>query len=282
MGPSPFLWFMHANQRLLDQISKSLWVPVFACWFVNENRVLRSRMTLVYCSKPSSVVLCLKKKDFSFRITSLYGSQTSPVDLWMQKSVNRSRLTLVYCSQPQSVVLSTQNSDFCVRINSLYGSQPSFVAFACITTWLASESLVSMGPRPHMSFCAIKTMWLASELLVSMCPRLHLCLLYANSDFRSRITSLYGSQISPIVFFIRNSAFSTELQVSICPSPHLWFCAFATATLWPELIVSMGPRTHLSFCACKTAWLAPGILVSIGPRPHLSFCACKTTWLASE
>ena len=154
MGLSPHLWFLHANQRLLDQISKSLWVPVFACWFVNENRVLRSRMTLVYCSEPSSVVLCIQNSDFSIRITSLYGSQISPVDLWMQNRVNRSRMTLVYWSQPQSVVLSTQNSDFSVRINSLYGTQPSFVDFACKTTRLASELLVSMGPRPHLTFCA--------------------------------------------------------------------------------------------------------------------------------
>ena len=66
------------------------------------------------------------------------------------------------------------------------------------------------------------------------------------------------------------------------PSPHLWFCAFTTATLWPELIVSIGPRPHLSFCACITARLAPEILVSKGPWPQLSFCAFKITWLASE
>ena len=148
--PRPHLWFLHANQRLLDQIYNSLWVPVFASWFVNENRVFRSRMTLVYCSQPSSVVLCIQKSDFSIRITSLYGSQTSPVDLWMQNSVNRSRMTLVYWSQPQSVVLCTQNSDFSVRINSLYGCQPSFVAFSCKTTWLASELLDSIVPSPHL------------------------------------------------------------------------------------------------------------------------------------
>ena len=66
------------------------------------------------------------------------------------------------------------------------------------------------------------------------------------------------------------------------PSPSLWFCAFTTATLWPELLVSIGPRPLPSFCACKKAWLAPEKLVSMGPIPHLSFCASKTTWLASE
>ena len=104
-----------------------------------------------------------------------------------------------------------------------------------------------------------------------------------NSDFRTRITRLYRSQTSPMFFFaFKTALFAPELQVSMCPSPHLWFCTLTTATLWPELIVSMGPRTHLSFCACKTAWLAPEILVFIGLRPHLSFCACKPTWLSSE
>ena len=34
-------------------------------------------MTLLYCSQPSSVVLCIQIWDFSIRITSLYGSQPS-------------------------------------------------------------------------------------------------------------------------------------------------------------------------------------------------------------
>ena len=35
MGRNHHLWFLHAKQRLLDQNYKSLWVPDFACWFVN-------------------------------------------------------------------------------------------------------------------------------------------------------------------------------------------------------------------------------------------------------
>ena len=128
-------------------------------------------MTIVQWSQPSSEVLCIQNNDLSIRITSRCGSQTSPVDLWMQNRVLRSRRTLVYWTQPSSVVLCIQNSD------------------------LTAELLVSMGP-----------------------------------------------------------------------SPHLWFCAFTTATLWQELIVSMGHWLHLSFCTCKTAWLVSEILISIGPR----------------
>ena len=103
-----------------------------------------------------------------------------------------------------------------------------------------------------------------------------------NSDFSIRITSLYGCQPSFVAFAWKTATLGQELQVSMCPSPHLWFCAITTATLWPELIVSMGPRPHLSFSACKPAWLAAELPVSMGPWPHMSFCAWKTTWLASE
>ena len=62
-----------------------------------------------------------------------------------------------------------------------------------------------------------------------------------------RITSLYGSQPSFVVFECK------------------------TATFGPDLQVSMGPRTDLQFCACKTAYLASELLVSMSPSPHLWF-----------
>ena len=34
MGPNRHRWFLHAKQRLLDQIYKSLWVPDITCRFV--------------------------------------------------------------------------------------------------------------------------------------------------------------------------------------------------------------------------------------------------------
>ena len=126
MGPSPHLWFLHA------------------------------------------------KSDFWIRITSLYGSQTSSVDLRMQNIVLRSRMTLVYWSLPSSGVLCIQNSDFSIRITSLYVSQPSFVAFA------------------------FKRATLEPKLLVSMCPSPPLWLLHAKRSFWIRITLLYESQTTPV------------------------------------------------------------------------------------
>ena len=114
-----------------------------------------------------------------------------------------------------------------------------------------------------------------------------------NSEFRTRITSLYGSRPSSVVFTCKTATLGSELEVSMGPRPHLcFFCiqnsdfstkiaslygsqpssvvlCITTATLWPELIVSIGPRLHLSCCACKTTWLAPELLVSMGPSAHL-------------
>ena len=38
MGPSPHLWFFQANQRLLDQNYKFLWVPELTCHFVRTKQ----------------------------------------------------------------------------------------------------------------------------------------------------------------------------------------------------------------------------------------------------
>ena len=127
-----------------------------------------------------------------------------------------------------------------------------------------------------------------------------------NSDFSTRIASLYGSQPSTSGFACKRATFGSERQVfmgprlrllicewktacldqgwrwSIGPSLHLLFRAFKTATLAPELQVSMGACPHLWFCAFTTATLWPEVIVSMGPRPYLSFCAWKTAWLASE
>ena len=97
-----------------------------------------------------------------------------------------------------------------------------------------------------------------------------------NNDFRTRITSLYGSQTSPMVFCIQNGVFSTRISNLYGSQPSsVVFFAFTTASLWPELIVSMGPRPDLSLCACKTTWLTSELLVSMGPSLHLWFLHAK-------
>ena len=157
-------------------------------------------MTLVYWLQPSSVVLafktaplaqglpvskgpspscvyCIQNSDISIRIKSLYGSQTSPVDLWMQNSVLRSRMTLVYWSQPSFVVWCIQNRHFSIRITSLYGSQTSPVDLWMQNSVLRSRMTFVYWPQPSSGVLCIES-----------------------SDFSIRITSLYGSQHSFVAF----------------------------------------------------------------------------------
>ena len=75
-----------------------------------------------------------------------------------------------------------------------------------------------MGPIPRLCFFCIQ-----------------------NSAFSTRIASLYGSQHSFVGFACKTVTLEPELQVSMGPSPRLWFCAFTTATLEPELLVYMSP-----------------------------------------
>ena len=165
------------------------------------------------------------------------------------------------------------------RITSLYASQHASVVFACKTAPFGTELHVSVWTRPHLSFCACKTARLAPEWLVSMGPsRFYM----QNSDFWSRITTLYGSQTTPVFFWMQNSVNSiriTSLYGSL-PSSEVFGCK--TATFWPELQVSMGPKSHLSFCAWKTAWFALVWLVYMGSTPHQCFFSCKTATLGPD
>ena len=53
-------------------------------------------------------------------------------------------------------------------------------------------------------------------------PLLRFCM--KNNHFRTKISSLIGSKTSPMFFFaFKTATLAPELQVSMGPSPHLWF-----------------------------------------------------------
>ena len=72
-----------------------------------------------------------------------------------------------------------------------------------------------------------------------------------NSDFKIRITSLYGFQPSFVAFACKTAPLGPELQVSMSPRPHLWFFTFKTANLAPKLQVSLGSRPPCRFVHAK-------------------------------
>ena len=152
-----------------------------------------------------------------------------------------------------------------------------------------------MSPRRNLSFCACKTAWFAPECQVYMGSSPHLCFFFMqNSDFMTRLTSLYGSQTSSVILSKHNSVISTRIKrlYGFQPSPVVlcmqnidfitWITSFSSEvfackpeTFGPKLHVSMGLRTHLWFSTCKTACLASEILVSMGPSPQLWFLHAK-------
>ena len=123
-----------------------------------------------------------------------------------------------------------------------------------------------------------------------------------NSNFMTRLTSLYWSQTSsavfsthysvlstrtkrlywfqtsPLVLCIQNSDFRTRnISFFWSKTPPVDFSC-KTATSGSEKQVSMLPTNDLSFCACTRACLASALLVSMGPSPHLWFLHSKE-WL---
>ena len=115
MSPISHVWFLDAKQRLLDRNNKSLWFPDITCRCVHENRVIRTR------------------------ISSLYVSQTSSVVLSTHNCVLNTKIKRLYWFQPSPVVLCMQNSDFRTRIKSLCGSKTQPVVFACKTAYSGPE-----------------------------------------------------------------------------------------------------------------------------------------------
>ena len=103
-----------------------------------------------------------------------------------------------------------------------------------------------------------------------------------NSVISIRITSLYESHPSSVVFTFKTAHYGPELLVSMGPRPYLSFCACKTATLGPDLQVCMGPRPHLRFWALITGCLAQEQKDYNGSRPQLWFCTCKTATLGLE
>ena len=73
-----------------------------------------------------------------------------------------------------------------------------------------------------------------------------------SSDFRTRLTSVYGSQTSSMVLSTPNSVLSTRIkrQYGFQPSPVVLF--MQTATLALEILVSIVSSSHLWFLHTKS------------------------------
>ena len=115
-----------------------------------------TRISSLYGTQTSSVDLSTHNCELNTRIKRLDWFQPSHVALCIQNSAFWTRVTSPYGSQTWPVFLCMYNSGLNIRITSLYGSQPPSVVFDFKTAWLASESQVSMGPSPHVWFLDAK------------------------------------------------------------------------------------------------------------------------------
>ena len=138
------------------------------------NSAFWTRITSLYGSHTSPIVLCMQNSVICTRMICLYGLQTSSVVLGSHNSVLSTRIKRLYCLQPSPVVLWMQNRGFRTRITSLGRSKTPPVVFACKTATSGPEEQISMGPRHDLPFCACTTACLASEILVSIDSRPHL------------------------------------------------------------------------------------------------------------
>ena len=158
------------------------------------------------------------------RITSFYGSQTSPVLLCMHNSVICTKMTSSYGFQPSSVVLCMQNSDFRTSITSL-------------CRWI----------DPTCGFCMqISDFW---TRITSLCgsPTSPVIFCMQNSMPSIRNTSLHVSQPSCVVFGSKTATYGSEKEVSMGPRHDLSLCECKSASLASDLLVSMCPNPHLCF-----------------------------------
>ena len=97
-----------------------------------------------------------------------------------------------------------------------------------------------------------------------MVPRHHLWILTAKQRLLDQHTSLYRYQTSPVILCMQNSVISTRITSLYGSLPSTVVFACKTVTFGPELQVSVGPRHDLSFCGCTTACLESEIVVSMG------------------
>ena len=145
----------------------------------------------------------------------------------------------------------------------------------CKIAWLAPELLVSMGPRPYLSFCACKTAWLAPEDKSPWVPHLTSRFVHAKQRVSIRITSVYVSQPSFVFFACKTATLGQELQVSMGPRPHLCFFCNQNSDFSTRIASLYGSQPSPVVFARKTALFGTELQVSMDPSPHLWFFHAK-------
>ena len=143
----------------------------------------------------------------------------------MQNSDFWSRITSLYVSLTSPVVLCMRNSVISIGITLLYGSQSSSVVFGCKTTslWVPALTCGFVHLKQRLLDGNNKSLWvpvITCRFVYAKQRELHqndksvwvpalICVFLSiqNSDFRTRLTSLYLSQPSSVVFASKTATF---------------------------------------------------------------------------
>ena len=116
MGPRPHSWISACKTACLaSELLVSILVPALICGF------------------------CMRNSDFLTRITNLYGSHRSLVVLCKQYIVISNRFTCLYRSQPLTVAFAGKTANFGPEQQVSMGPRHPLALCACKTAWLASE-----------------------------------------------------------------------------------------------------------------------------------------------
>ena len=173
------------------------------------------------------------------------------------------------------------------------------MAFACKSAPFGAELQVSIGPRPHLSFCAwktacfhqndksiwvpalifffffssFKTVTLGPDWQVSIGPSPHLRNLDSKQRLFTGITSLYGSQTWPVILCIQNSVISIRITSLYGPKPLSVAFACKPVPFGAELQVSIGPQTSPVVWCLKNPviFTRTTSLYGFQPSPFISF-----------
>ena len=151
----------------------------------------------------------------------------------MQNGVLTTRIASLYWSQPSSVIFACKTETLGTALQVCVGPRPHLWICAFTTAYLLPDILVSMGPRPHLWIFANNTACLVPKLQALWVPELtcgfvhakqraehqnyksqrepaHMCCFCIQKwDFRTRITSLYGSKTSSVDLCKQNCFLST-------------------------------------------------------------------------
>ena len=149
----------------------------------------------------------MQKSDFRTRIACLCGAQTTPGVLCIQNSLISTRITILYGPSRHQWFLNAKQLLLDQNFKSLR---------VLDLTWRFVHAKQRLWTRITSLYCfKLSSVFLCIE----------------NSDFRTKIACLYGSQTSPVILLMQNRVPSISPYWSC---PHLWFLHAKQRLLGPN------------------------------------------------